>query len=1085
MFNKKGVGPIIIATVMLLVTVVIAATTFQGWFATYSSSIETNSKTQVLTGDEVQIKNMVGNSLYIKNSAGKEFTINAVEVGGVNCNINQNISTGLINLDLSNCAGTIGVGQHEVLIYTDNGILSEIIFFDESISNEPIIDFNVNVSTVIRHALNTPFNISWNVTKADNCTATTGDWTATGPKNLNGSETYNIDGDASFTLSCDGFGETFTQTINLLGKTEGGIYSCQDLQDMNNDLTGTYYLMNDVDCSETYTWNWNGSHYLGFDPIGDQAVKFTGIFYGQKNSISDLYIYRPAEISVGLFGKTQSSNIYNVSVNANITGYGSIGVLAGGLYDGDVRNVKTTGSVFTSNGTSIGGLIGWNQARNITNCYSNVTITSTYDTGFNPIGGLSGIFGQGSFTYLTNSYSIGKITSIDPAGGLTGYGGQIGFVTNSFWDNETSTQATSNYGTGKNTTEMTTAQTFVDAGWDENIWYLEDGEYPKFVWEVASNKPTVTFNVDVSTTTRLAFNTAYDLSWSGTNIDSCNATQGDWTALGTKSLSDSESYNINGDVTFTLKCDGASGSVTKTISLLGFTDGKIYICSDLETLNNDFFGDYLLMNDIDCSETSTWNWNGSKYLGFIPIANGGSEWFKGTLDGGGHTISNLYINTSARRVGIFEKISNGGEVRNLNIVNASYTNFGSSTTSENTLGGVSGYLNDNSYINNVTFNGDLYLYSTEFRGYLGGIIGDNRGKIYNSSTSGTFTGDYHNFTQHGSAVSGIAGYNNDMINRTYSTATINLIGNPDYTACATGISGDNWGEIHESYSKSDINSVHYGVGGISCRGYGKIYNSYSLSNLTGDNGIGGLTYSLYDTGDEIVNSYFAGTINYTVSTSNVGGLIGVETFSPSVNDSFWDLNTTNISVSDGGIGKNTTQMQTAQTFIDAGWDETIWTLQDGEYPKFVWEEISCSGNDVILDSNLCWQKNFSSAGKLSWALDNAYLVPVWNKYNSTYFYPNGSSSNYPAFEYCENLVLDGYSNWQLPLLSEHYNLLLNGPDYSSTAYSKGIVNIQEDYYWTSTNVGTGNYAMLVRFTSDDQASGQKITQRYVACVREK
>jgi len=32
-------------------------------------------------------------------------------------------------------------------------------------------------------------------------------------------------------------------------------------------------------------------------------------------------------------------------------------------------------------------------------------------------------------------------------------------------------------------------------------------------------------------------------------------------------------------------------------------------------------------------------------------------------------------------------------------------------------------------------------------------------------------------------------------------------------------------------------------------------------------------------------------------------------------------------------GKTTTEMQTPQTFIDAGWDTNIWELVQGQYPK--------------------------------------------------------------------------------------------------------------------------------------------------------
>ncbi|MCP4260671.1 MAG: hypothetical protein GY774_24570, partial [Planctomycetes bacterium] len=64
---------------------------------------------------------------------------------------------------------------------------------------------------------------------------------------------------------------------------------------------------------------------------------------------------------------------------------------------------------------------------------------------------------------------------------------------NSFWDTQTSGQVTSNGGTGKTASEMQTASTFLEAGWDfvdetangtEDIWWILEGQdYPRLWWE--------------------------------------------------------------------------------------------------------------------------------------------------------------------------------------------------------------------------------------------------------------------------------------------------------------------------------------------------------------------------------------------------------------------------------------------------------------------------------------------------------------------------------------------------------------------------------------------------------------------------
>jgi len=57
--------------------------------------------------------------------------------------------------------------------------------------------------------------------------------------------------------------------------------------------------------------------------------------------------------------------------------------------------------------------------------------------------------------------------------------------------------------------------------------------------------------------------------------------------------------------------------------------------------------------------------------------------------------------------------------------------------------------------------------------------------------------------------------------------------------------------------------------------------------------------------------------------------------------SFWDIETTGQSTSDGGQGKTTAEMYDPNTFIDAGWDFTtpIWKMcHEPNYPRLEWEQ---------------------------------------------------------------------------------------------------------------------------------------------------
>ncbi|OYT33739.1 MAG: hypothetical protein B6U87_03005, partial [Candidatus Aenigmarchaeota archaeon ex4484_52] len=57
------------------------------------------------------------------------------------------------------------------------------------------------------------------------------------------------------------------------------ISTCQELQDINKNLAGDYYMANDIDCSDTINWN-KGK---GFEPI----QFFAGLLDGEGHKITD------------------------------------------------------------------------------------------------------------------------------------------------------------------------------------------------------------------------------------------------------------------------------------------------------------------------------------------------------------------------------------------------------------------------------------------------------------------------------------------------------------------------------------------------------------------------------------------------------------------------------------------------------------------------------------------------------------------------------------------------------------------------------------------------------------------------------
>ncbi|MDA0148970.1 Ig-like domain-containing protein [Vibrio sp. LaRot3] len=121
--------------------------------------------------------------------------------------------------------------------------------------------------------------------------------------------------------------------------------------------------------------------------------------------------------------------------------------------------------------------------------------------------------------------------------------------------------------------------------------------------------------------------------------------------------------------------------------------------------------------NIDASETKTWN----NSQGFRPIGDHSSgdftaELFKGTYDGSGYTISNLYIYyPKYDYVGMFGLISGKGHIKNLHIKDADIRG-------NNHVGGIVGY-NANGKIDNVSITGSIKGYDN-----IGGIAGSINSK---------------------------------------------------------------------------------------------------------------------------------------------------------------------------------------------------------------------------------------------------------------------------------------------------------------------------------------------------------------------
>ena len=157
--------------------------------------------------------------------------------------------------------------------------------------------------------------------------------------------------------------------------------------------------------------------------------------------------------------------------------------------------------------------------------------------------------------------------------------------------------------------------------------------------------------------------------------------------------------------------------------------------------------------------------------------------------------------------------------------------------------------------------------------FVGGLVGDNAGKVINSHAESRVIGSSED-------VGGLVGRNKQGVIRN-SYATGDVMGKPDDLGGLVGENND--GEISNSYATGDAISTNrnYIVGGLVGRNTsGMIVNTYAIANVTGGTdgevtgtaAAGGLV--AYILGGTIKNSYAIGNVTGS-GNGAVGALVGL------------------------------------------------------------------------------------------------------------------------------------------------------------------------------------------------------------------
>ena len=274
-----------------------------------------------------------------------------------------------------------------------------------------------------------------------------------------------------------------------------------------------------------------------------------------------------------------------------------------------------------------------------------------------------------------------------------------------------------------------------------------------------------------------------------------------------------------------------------------------------------------VMDDIDLE--------GSEENKWIPIGNKEDDInksFKGTFEGNGHVIRNIYINSNNERQGLFG--NNAGIIKDITIE-------GNIKSTSNYVGGISGCCWGTSEMigctNKATVNGSEQVggiagtcWNTwkisncnnegaiTGTNFVGGIIGGtwNEGYISECSNNKSVTGT--------DKIGGIAGQLDVNMSKCKNTAPIT--GNL-YIGGITGLSYNN-GNVSECINSAKIKGSSR-VGGIVGQSYRPITLCCNMQEVEAQSWGGGIVG--WDVGGGVNNSYNRGTIK---CNHQAGGIVG-------------------------------------------------------------------------------------------------------------------------------------------------------------------------------------------------------------------
>ena len=651
----------------------------------------------------------------------------------------------------------------------------------------------------------------------------------------------------------------------------------------------------------------------------------------------------------------------------------------------EISNSYSSGSISGKN--YVGGLVGYKNSGSITKCFSN---TSVYGTSH--VGGIVG-YGEGasdnSLTLKSNlsicnvvnasesnagrvygsvgsNVTIGANGSEEENGALTTCKVSIAGVVQDISDNEQS-------GASQGASTLKYRANYVAKGWDfNNDWDIQETEtYPYKPWQAAPPKIESDLVSQETTLSGKSINGGKVYLQIGDNYRDSVECSGNHFSFDVPALQSGDLVRLYavvdsmGQSLYTDAYVSYPGSGTETDPY------RVYTAADLQGVYKK--GYYKLMNDVDLT---AWINKNSPTEGWPAIGKNGLSAIY--FDGGGHTISGLWYNTTATYNGLFSnfpagyiknlkvrtntsKTTKGGDYSALLIgrmVNGKIENVDVQGTVEGTahVGGVVAISSGNQ-INKTTFSGQIT--SAADNAYIGGLVGQSERDVYNTDSAAV------NITATGkqARIGGLVGHSLSNIKQCFAGhGTLTASGGSSYVGGLVGENGVS-GVVKDCYATADVNSTFYGAGLVAYN-YGTVSNSYALGNIKS-------TY--YGAGVVGYNDGTAATISNVVAANpyvnvtdqsgwSIRVLGGFKNGAPEPGTNNYALNTMILSVNGvtrkatdnilDGYAKTAGQLRSMATYMAMGWDlDKIWTLSgEDNYPHLrAMDVIGIALGDVNTD----------------------------------------------------------------------------------------------------------------------------------------